>query len=88
LEVKGYNEIIIYVINTIMGMESYKDESGADAELLEAKVNNARQSVEQATVELDSADEHKKEIWQNRVYQRREELIRLEKELEDMGAGV
>jgi len=71
-----------------MGMESYKDESGADAELLEAKVSNVRKSVEQAEIELEATGEGDKEIWQNRVNQRREEFARLEKELEDMGAGV
>jgi len=71
-----------------MGMESYKDKSGEDAELLEAKVSNVRKSVEQAEIELEATGEGDKEIWQNRVNQRREELARLEKELEDMGAGV
>ena len=69
-------------------MESYKDESGADTELLEAKVKNAQQTVEQAEIELMTADEHNKDIWQNRVDQRKAELTRLEKELEDIGAGV
>lgn len=71
-----------------MGMESYKDESGEDAELLQAKVNNARKSVEMAEIELATADEDNKDIWKNRIDLRTRELDKLEKELEDMSAGV
>jgi len=71
-----------------MGMESYKDEIGGGAELLEAKVKNAQQSVEQGEIELAAADENKKDIWQNRIDQRRQELESLQRELENMSNGV
>ena len=69
-------------------MESYKDELGSDIELLEAKTANARKAVEQAEANLANADEDNKELWENRVSQRRAELEGLEKELEEMSSGV
>ena len=71
-----------------MSMESYKDELGSDIELLEAKTANARKAVEQAEANLANADEDNKELWENRVSQRRAELEGLEKELEEMSSGV
>jgi hypothetical protein len=53
-------------------MESF--DGGVDIELLKARVENQRRSVEQAEQELRGATPEKSSIWENRLNQRRSEL--------------